>query len=156
VVFPGITTNFNVDAEIRGFEFDARLSSALGYLQASLAALDSRRKDSSGGSLASLQPDRATLGAGLHLFGRELTVGAELVAAADRRDVPDRALATAGFGKTDVFVNYLPQDGPLAGFEFRLAVDNLFDKDHRIHPNAIEQPGRSVRISIAKDFQWLQ
>ena len=156
VVFPGITTNFNVDAEIRGFEFDARLSSALGYLQASLAALDSRRKDSSSGSLASLQPDRATLGAGLHLFGRELTVGAELVAAADRRDVPDRALATAGFGKTDVFVNYLPQDGPLAGFEFRLAVDNLFDKDHRIHPNAIEQPGRSVRISIAKDFQWLQ
>ena len=156
LVFPGITTNFNVDAQIRGFELDARLSSNIGYLQASLATLDSRRKGSPGGNLASLQPDRATLGAGLYLLGRELTVGAELVAASDRRDVPDGALETAGFGKTDVFANYLPQHGPLAGFEFRLAIDNVFDKDHRIHPNAIEQPGRSVRISIAKDFQWLQ
>jgi len=156
LVFPGITTNFNVDAEIRGFELDARLSGNIGYLQASLATLDSRRKAPSAGNLASLQPDRATLGAGLHLLGRALTVGAEVVAAADRRDVPEGALETAGFGKTDVFVNYLPVDGPLAGFEFRLALDNVFDKDHRIHPNAIEQPGRSVRVSIAKDFQWLQ
>jgi len=83
-------------------------------------------------------------------------VGAELVAAADRRDVPEDALQTPGFGKTDVFANYLPRRGPLAGFEFRLAVDNVFDKDHRIHPNAIEQPGRSFRISIARDLQWLQ
>jgi len=56
----------------------------------------------------------------------------------------------------DLFVNYLPDSGPLAGFEFRLAVDNVFDKDHRIHPNAIEQPGTSVRVSIAKELQWLQ
>lgn len=156
LVFPGITTNFNVDAEIKGFELDARLTHEIGYLQASLATLDSRRKTAQGGNLAGIQPDRATLGAGLHLAGRELTVGAELVAAADRRDVPEGALQTAGFGKTDVFVNYLPETGPLAGFEFRLAFDNVFDKDHRIHPNAIEQPGRSVRVSIARDFQWLQ
>lgn len=156
LTLPGITTNFNIDAEIEGFELDARLSSDIGYLQASLATLDSRRKGMPGGNLASIQPDRVTLGAGLHLLGREVTLGAELVAAADRRDVPDGALETPGFGKTDVFVNYLPQDGPLAGFELRLAVDNVFGKDYRIHPNAIEQPGRSVRVSIAKDFQWLQ
>lgn len=156
LVFPGITTNFNVDAEIEGFEVDARLSGDIGYLQASLAALDSRRKGPTGGSLASVQPDRATLGAGLFLLGRELTVGAELVAATDRRDLPAGALGTPGFGKTDVFANYVPDRGPLAGFEFRLAVDNLFDKDYRIHPNAIEQPGRSIRLSIARDFQWLQ
>jgi len=156
LVFPGITTNFNVDAEIKGFELDARLSHRIGYLQASLATVDSRRKTAEGGNLASIQPNRATLGAGLHLLGREVTVGAELVAAADRGDVPEGALRTPGFGKTDVFVNYLPKDGPLAGFEFRLAVDNLFDQDHRIHPNAIEQPGRSFRLSLAKDFQWLQ
>jgi len=155
LVFPGITTNFNVDAEIKGFELDARLSHSIGYLRASLATVESRRKGG-GGDLAGIQPDRASLGAGLHLLGRELTLGAELIAARDRRDVPEGALETPGFGKTDVFVNYLPESGPLRGFEVRLAVDNIFDKDFRIHPNAIEQPGRSLRVTIARDFQWLR
>lgn len=156
LVFPGITTNNNVDAEIKGFELDARLSHRIGYLHASLASVDSRRKTARGGDLASIQPDRMTLGAGVHLFGRQATIGAQFIAAADRRNLPEGGLETPGFGKTDVFVNYLPGAGPLAGFEFRLALDNVFDKDYRIHPNAIEQPGRAFRVSIARDFQWLQ
>lgn len=155
LVFPGITTNFNVDAEIRGFELDARLTHRIGYLQASLATIESRRSGG-GGDLAGVQPDRASLGAGVHLFGGEMIVGAELIAARARRDVPEGALTTPGFGKTDVFINYLPQRGPLSGFELRLAIDNIFDKAFRIHPNAIEQPGRSVRISIARDLHWLR
>ena len=85
-----------------------------------------------------------------------LTLGAELTAAAARDDVPENALETPGFGKTDLFANWLPRRGPLAGFEFRLALDNVFDKDFRIHPNAIAQPGRSVRLSVARNFEWLQ
>lgn len=155
LVFPGVTTNFNVDAEISGFELDARLSGRHGYLSASLATLDSRRRGA-GGDLASIQPDRLRLGAGLYLFGGELTLGAELIAAAARDNVPEGALETPGFGKTDLFANWLPRRGPLSGFEFRLALDNVFDKDYRIHPNAIAQPGRSVRLSVARNFEWLQ
>lgn len=155
LIFPGITTNTNVDARIRGLELDARLAHRAGYLQASVATVDSRRADT-GGNLAGIQPDRASLGIGLHPWGERLTIGANVVAASDRRDVPEGALETPGFGKTDLFVNYLPEQGPLAGFEFRLAIDNVFDKDHRIHPNAIEQPGRSFRLSMAGDFQWLK
>lgn len=155
LVFPGITTNFNVDAEIQGFELETRVSNPIGYLQASMTLLESRRRNG-GGDLASVQPDRASLGAGLYLLDRQLVVGGELVAARDRRDVAEDVLETAGFGKTDLFVNYTPERGPLAGFEFRLAVDNVFDKDFRIHPNAIQQPGRSVRLSIARDFRWLR
>jgi hemoglobin/transferrin/lactoferrin receptor protein len=154
LVFPGITTNFNSDAELTGFEFDARLNHARGYFQASVATLDSERARD-GTALAGVQPDRVGLSAGIYALDQQLTVGAELVLAKDRRDVPDAALQTPGFGKTDLFVNYLPVRGPLAGFEFRLAIDNLFDKDFRIHPNAIDQPGRSVRLSLAKNFQWL-
>ena len=155
LVFPGVTTNFNIDAEISGFELDARLSGRNGYLRASVATLDSRRTDAAG-DLASIQPDRFSLGAGVYLFGGELTLGAELTAAAARDDVPENALETPGFGKTDLFANWLPRRGPLAGFEFRLALDNVFDKDFRIHPNAIAQPGRSVRLSVARNFEWLQ
>jgi len=154
LIFPGITTNFNSDAELSGFEFDARLNHPRGYLQASVATVDSERAED-GAALAGIQPDRASFSGGVYALDQQLIVGAELILAKDRRDVPDAALQTPGFGKTDLFVNYLPKRGPLAGFEFRLAIDNLFDKDFRIHPNAIDQPGRSVRLSLAKNFQWL-
>jgi len=154
LVFPGITTNFNVDAEIQGFEASARLSNDHVYVQAALATLDS--EVDGGGELAGIQPNQASLSAGFHTLQRQLTIGAELTAAEDRSDVPEGALQTPGYGKTDVFVNYLPNRGPLDGFEFRLAVDNVFNKDFRIHPNAIDQPGRSVRVTIATDLQWLQ
>lgn len=153
LVFPGITTNSNIDARLSGFEVDARLSSARGYFEASVATLDSRRDG--GGGLASVQPDRLRLGAGVHLADRQWTLGAEFTAAADRSDVPEGGIQTPGYGKTDLFLNYLPVQGPLAGFEFRLALDNLFDKDFSIHPNAIAQPGRSVRLSLARNFEWL-
>ena len=84
-----------------------------------------------------------------------MTVGGEVILSRARDDVPEGALATPGYGKTDLFVSYLPSAGALAGLEFRLAVDNAFDKDYRIHPNGIDQPGRSVRLSIASEFQWL-
>lgn len=153
LVFPGITTNSNVDARLSGFEIDARLSSARGYIQASIATLDSRR--AGGGELASVQPDRFRLGAGIYLDDRQWTLGTEFTAAADRSDVPEGGLQTAGYGKTDLFLSYLPDRGALAGFEFRLALDNLFDKDYSIHPNAIDQPGRSLRLSLARNFEWL-
>lgn len=154
LVFPGITTNRNVDAELKGAEVDIRLAGPRGYLQASLTTVDGEGAD--GGDLASVQADRAVLGGGVYLAGGSVTLGAQLVAAADRRDVPEGALATPGYGKTDVFVEYLPVNGPLSGFEFRLAVDNVFDKDFRIHPNGIDEPGRSVRLSLARNFEWLQ
>ncbi|NGP54520.1 TonB-dependent receptor [Thioalkalivibrio sp. XN8] len=151
--FPGITTNSNVDAELKGFEATARLEGRVGWAQAALTAIDGESAD--GQDLASVQPDRVALGAGVYLLNGALSVGAELIASSDRRDVPEGALATPGHGKTDVFLNWLPDRGLLSGFELRLALDNVFDKNYRIHPNGINQPGRSIRLTVAKDLQWL-
>ncbi|QKK03116.1 MAG: TonB-dependent receptor [Pseudomonadota bacterium] len=154
LVFPGITTNRNVDARIRGIEASARLNAPRAYLKASLTTLDGERTDT-GQNLAGIQPDRFSLTGGLRLLDRQLVVGAEFTAAGSRRNVPEGAIETAGYGKVDAFINYFPRTGALEGFEFRLSFDNLFDKDYRIHPNGINQPGRSVRLSLARDFQWL-
>lgn len=154
LVFPGITTNRGVDARLEGAEFSATLRHRHGYLRADATMVDGEQRDS-GEDLASVQPDRLALGAGLYFLDRQLTVGGEVILSRARDDVPDGALATPGYGKTDLFVSYLPSAGALAGLEFRLAVDNAFDKDYRIHPNGIDQPGRSVRLSIASEFQWL-
>jgi hemoglobin/transferrin/lactoferrin receptor protein len=153
LVFPGITTNRNVDAELDGFEAVARLDGRRGWVQAAWTRIDG--EGTSGDDLASIQPERASLGGGFYLMDRQLSLGAELVAARARDDVPEGALETPGYGKTDLFANWSPAAGPLAGFEFRLALDNVFDKDYRIHPNGIDQPGRSVRLTIARDFQFL-
>ncbi|MEE4639688.1 MAG: TonB-dependent receptor [Wenzhouxiangella sp.] len=154
LVFPGITSNRNVDARIEGAEFSAELSHPRGYMRLGLTLLDGDRRDG-GGALASLQSDRLTLAAGLYLIDRQLRLGGEWIAARARDDVPDGALATPGYGKVDLHAAWLPRTGALAGFEFRLGLDNLLDKAFRIHPNAIDQPGRSLRLSVAREFQWL-
>lgn len=152
LVFPGVTSNRNVDAELEGFEAIARLDGRSGWVQAGWTRVDG--EGASGEELASIQPERASLGGGVYLLDRQLSLGAELVAARARDDVPEGTLETAGYGKTDLFANWTPAGGPLAGFEFRLALDNVFDKDYRIHPNGIDQPGRSVRLTIARNLQW--
>jgi hemoglobin/transferrin/lactoferrin receptor protein len=154
LVFPGITSNRNVDARIEGAEFSAELSHPRGYMRLGVTLLGGERRDG-GGELASLQSDRLTLGAGLYLLDRQLRLGGEWIAARARDDVPEGALATPGYGKVDVHAAWLPRTGALAGFEFRVSLDNLLDKDYRIHPNAIDQPGRSLRLSLAREFQWL-
>ncbi|AKS42351.1 TonB-dependent receptor domain-containing protein [Wenzhouxiangella marina] len=153
LIFPGFTTNRNVDARIQGGELSAELRHDRGYLRLNLTQLDGERRN--GEALASLQPDRAVLSMGLNLFDRQLRLGGELLLSRARTDVPEGALATPGYGKTDLHLAWLPAAGALEGFEFRLALDNVFDKAYRIHPNGIDQPGRSVRLSIAREFQWL-
>tara|TARA_R110002110_G_scaffold96839_2_gene249076 strand:- start:5562 stop:7607 length:2046 start_codon:yes stop_codon:yes gene_type:complete len=152
LVFPGVTSNRNVDARMQGAEVSMTLRHALGYLNAGLTLIDGERAN--GEDLASVQPNRATLGGGIHLLDGQLTLGANLLFSAARRDVPEGALATSGYGKTDVFLRYRPTRGVLAPWELSLAVDNLFDNSYRVHPNAIEQPGRSLRLSVSRNFDW--
>jgi hemoglobin/transferrin/lactoferrin receptor protein len=33
-----------------------------------------------------------------------------------------------------------------------LALDNAFDNSFRLHPNGVPQPGRTLRLSMSRDF----
>jgi len=155
LVFPGQTTNRNVNARIEGAEASIQLRHPRGYLNLAMTLIDGQQR-SSGEGLASVQSDRATIGAGVYLLDGQLSLGGELILSRARNNVPDGALATPGYAKTDFYASWLPGHGALRGFEFRLSLDNAFDKDYRIHPNAIDQAGRSIRLSVAKEFQWLR
>jgi len=154
LVFPGLTTNRNVDARIEGAEVSARLSHPGGYMNLAMTLLDGEQRNG-GGELASLQSDRLSLGGGLRMLDGQLGLGGEIILSRARDDVPEGALSTPGYAKTDLYASWMPAQGAFSGLEFRLSLDNVFDKDFRIHPNAIDQPGRSVRLSVAREFQWL-
>ena len=151
LVFPGLTSNRNIDARFKGMEAEIRYDSGMAFAALSLSLLDAQQRNSDL-SLASTPPDQASLRAGIRLLDRSVTIGGEWIVASDRDNVPEDAIETDGYGKLDLFTSWTPASGMLRDFELRFNVDNLLDKNFRIHPNGINQPGRSFRLSLARTF----
>ncbi len=61
-------------------------------------------------------------------------------------------LPTPGYSVHNLFFAFKPQSGPAQGFEFRLAVDNIFDKQYRRHLSALDAEGQSFRFTVANIF----
>ncbi|WP_232495582.1 TonB-dependent receptor domain-containing protein [Novosphingobium kaempferiae] len=63
-------------------------------------------------------------------------------------------LPSPGYTAHNVFLTFRPQTEPgkKGGFEFRLAVDNLFDKQFRRHLSALAAEGRSFKFTVANTF----
>ena len=61
-------------------------------------------------------------------------------------------LPTPGYSVHNLFLAFKPQSGPAKGFEFRLAVDNLFDKYYRRHLSALAAEGQSFKFTVANTF----
>ncbi|HEX7045967.1 MAG TPA: TonB-dependent hemoglobin/transferrin/lactoferrin family receptor [Gammaproteobacteria bacterium] len=152
LVFPGTTTNTNTDADLHGFETELRYDAGSWYAEIGASLVDGERRES-GEGLGSLQQDRAYLESGLHF--NHATIGARVIGAAARDDVPEGSLVTPGYGVVDIFASYTPASGFLDGFELRASVNNVLDREYRVHPSGVNQPGRSVRLSIARTFGGL-
>lgn len=61
-------------------------------------------------------------------------------------------LPTPGYSVHNLFFVFKPQSGPAQGFEFRFAVDNIFDKQYRRHLSALDAEGQSFRFTVANTF----
>ncbi len=58
----------------------------------------------------------------------------------------------SGYGMNNLRVSYLPQDGMFQGFEVRLGIENIFDKQFRTKLSTRDAPGRNVKLTLAKTF----
>lgn len=143
------TRTENVDARLWGFEAEAAYDAGPWF--ASLSGMIPRGENRSGGPLGSIPQDRLNLGLGWRP-APGVTLGARGTFARGQSRVPEGGRESDGFSVVDLFASYAPESGPLAGAVFRAGVDNLFDRDHRIHPNGLDQPGRSFKISAAFTF----
>lgn len=151
LVFPGITSNRSVDARLEGFELQGEWWRGRWFGEAMLSVVDGQNR-TTGAPLASTQQDRAVFKLGFHAWDRTLRLGTRLTLAADRDDVPEDTLATDGYQTLDLFGNWTPAEGPLAGVTLRAGIDNLFNETYRVHPNGINNPGRSYKLSLAWTF----
>lgn len=61
-------------------------------------------------------------------------------------------LATPGYTVHNLFFAFKPQSGAAKGFEFRIAVDNVLDKQFRRHLSALAAEGQSFRFTVANTF----
>ena len=61
-------------------------------------------------------------------------------------------LPTPGYSVHNLFFAFKPQSGPAQGFEFRFAVDNIFDTQYRRHLSALDAEGQSFRFTVANTF----
>ncbi|MDX3910413.1 MAG: TonB-dependent receptor [Sphingobium sp.] len=61
-------------------------------------------------------------------------------------------LPTPCYTVHNVFLAFKPQSGPAEGFEFRIAIDNMFDKQYRRHLSSLDAEGQSFKFTVANSF----
>lgn len=72
---------------------------------------------------------------------------------AERQDkVTSATLATPGYAVYDAFLTFRPRRGSAQGFEFRLGIDNLFDRYFERHLSALPAEGRTAKFTVATTF----
>ncbi|MCG8435593.1 MAG: TonB-dependent hemoglobin/transferrin/lactoferrin family receptor, partial [Gammaproteobacteria bacterium] len=151
LIFPGTTTNVNVDAEFKGYEIELSYDSPRFFGGLAYSAVDSEDK-ASGDGLGSTQPDKLNLN-----FGAKLKngwrVGGRMTFAAEQDDVPDGSITTDSYDVLDLYATWTPTNiSALRGVNLNFGIDNVTDETFRIHPSGVNQPGRNLKFTIAKSF----
>ncbi|MBK0398251.1 TonB-dependent hemoglobin/transferrin/lactoferrin family receptor [Limibaculum sp. M0105] len=149
VEFDGTTRSENVDADLWGFEADVTYDAGLWFTGAGLTI--PRGRNRSGGALASIPQDRLVLTAGVRPVG-DVEIGGRATFADGQDDVPAGSLETPGYAVFDVFANWVPTSGPFEGATLAAGIDNLTDRQYRIHPNGLNQPGLTFKLGVSYDF----
>lgn len=89
---------------------------------------------------------RLTLG---KRFGETYDLSWEAVAA---DDITVNGVRSSGYVTHNLRATIAPQSGVWAGTEFRIGVENLFDKQYQPHLSTRAATGRNVKLTLAKTF----
>lgn len=147
----GSTTSRNVDAELYGLEASVRYDSPEWF--AGLGLTIPRGEGEDGEELGSIPQDRLVVTGGWRPIP-DVEIGARgtFAAGINADDVPEGGITTSGFAVFDVFANWAPSSGPLAGAVFSAGIDNVTDRAYRIHPSGLNSPGLAVKLAATVPF----
>ena len=148
------------EAEFEGAEIEAGydMQSVFGRLALSTVRGTDRTFDY---TLATTPADTLALTLGGRLPDQGLEFGwrgtfVDDITTATRSSTTGAITETAfdGYTTQDVFVTWRPENGALDGFDVQLAVENLFDTEHRNNLSLDEGRGRTFKVALARTFTW--
>ncbi|MBY8977086.1 TonB-dependent hemoglobin/transferrin/lactoferrin family receptor [Rhodobacteraceae bacterium NNCM2] len=147
----GSTTNVNVDAQLYGFEAAMEYDTDFWFASAGLTI--PRGEQTNGDPLASIPQDRLVVTGGIRPFEDfEIGIRGTFARGVSENDVPADTIATPGFSVFDIFASWQPSSGPLEGATFLAGIDNFTDRNYRVHPNGLNNPGIAVKVGANIQF----
>ena len=160
-ILQGSTYSVSLDARLRGCESAALLQKPRFRMRASGSFLDTE-------DFATREPLGRAPANALHLMastripaldleigGRASFAGSRTRAGLSATRSSDPSLEEGdapSYRVVDLFFRFTPDQGPLAGVDWTVALNNLTDQYYAVFPALVPQPGRSLRVSAAYRF----
>lgn len=139
-------------AKIYGVEVELSYESDMFYANAGYSRARGRNKDT-GGYLNTVAPDELAFTVGHRMPDRGVDFGWTSRIVAAQNETATRA-TTSSFNTHDVFINWIPVDGPMQGWEARFRVDNVFNQQYQEYLEGYPGEGRSFNFTLVKQFGW--
>lgn len=153
--FAGCTTQFvNIaNAELEGFEVEARYDIGRFYGIATYATIDGRDADT-GEFLDTLQPNKFYLDFGVRVPEYWSRFGTRLTFAGDLTKVDSEAEERDSYRTVDLYAVIEPMDGPFKGFRLDLAVENATDEAYEVIAAGVFEPGINFKSALTWTHKW--
>lgn len=138
-------------ARYKGVEVEAEYGAKRVFARAALSMIDGENRLNSQ-PLNTIPADTLNLTLGYVFPERNVTMGWRAEITNDQDEVTSVSLRTPGYDVHNLFLNWRPQDGALAGLNVQVAVDNLFDRTFQRHLMSLDAEGRTVKLTLARTF----
>ncbi|MCZ8079123.1 MAG: TonB-dependent receptor [Rhodobacteraceae bacterium] len=135
-------------AELWGAEVEAAYDADRWFAQLAYSHVKSKNA-ATGLTLPDTPAENVVLTVGAKLPDQGLTVGWR-ASYFDKIRTSSATTTGASYDTHDVFLTWSPEEGPLAGLDVNLSVENVFDRAYRNNLSLDNAAGRTAKLSVAK------
>ncbi len=135
-------------AELWGAEVEAAYDADRWFAQLAYSHVKSKNK-ATGLTLPDTPAENVVFTVGAKLPERGLTLGWR-ASYFDNIRTSSATTTGASYDTHDVFLTWSPDEGPLAGLDVNLSVENVFDRTYRNNLSLDNAAGRTAKLSVAK------
>ena len=148
---PRFTNTGNV--EIYGAEVEFAYSSDYFYSNAGYSYVRGFDK-TNGGYLNTVAPHEFFITIGKTLPDQGLDFGWTSRFVAAQNEAGGTRMPSAAFDVHSAYLNWVPVEGPLVGWEGRVRVDNIFNEQYQEYLEGEAAEGRTFKFTLVKQFGW--
>ena len=135
-------------AELWGAEVEAAYDAERWFAQLAYSHVASKNA-ATGLTLPDTPAENVVFTVGAKLPEQGLTVGWR-ASYFDKIRTSSATTTGASYDTHDVFLTWSPEEGPLAGLDVNLSVENVFDRNYRNNLSLDNAVGRTAKLSVAK------